>query len=97
MPDFPTQLPLALLTPIVLCATEPGDLVLDSFSGSATTGVVAITHGRRYLGSNGYRTLPEASRMRLATAGTQAGAAGSECLGEEEMTTLPFDRPRGPR
>jgi DNA modification methylase len=50
MPEFPTQLPIALLTPVVLCSTEPGDLVIDPFSGSATTGVVAVTRGRRYLG-----------------------------------------------
>jgi hypothetical protein len=30
-PDFPTQLPLALLEPIVQCASEPGDLFIDPF------------------------------------------------------------------
>ncbi len=48
--EFPTQLPLALLRPIVGCASDPGDLVLDPFSGSATTGVAAIELGRRFLG-----------------------------------------------
>ena len=37
IPDFPTQLPLALLEPIIQCASDPGDLVLDPFSGSGTT------------------------------------------------------------
>jgi DNA modification methylase len=50
IPGFPTQLPLKLLTPIILCASNPGDLVIDPFNGSGTTGVAAIKHGRRYLG-----------------------------------------------
>jgi hypothetical protein len=50
LPDFPTQLPLDLLRAVVGCASEPGDLVLDPFSGSGTTGVAAIGLGRRYVG-----------------------------------------------
>jgi site-specific DNA-methyltransferase (adenine-specific) len=46
----PTQKPEALLERIVLSSTNPGDVVLDPFSGSATTGVVAVRHGRRYIG-----------------------------------------------
>lgn len=47
---FPTQLPLALVEPIVLCASMPGDLVVDPFNGSGTTGVASVRHGRRYVG-----------------------------------------------
>ena len=50
MPDFPTQLSLALLRRIVACSSNPGDLVLDPFSGSASTGVAALWLGRRFLG-----------------------------------------------
>src|SRR5262249_52874818 len=50
LPDFPTQLPLALLNPIVGVASDPGDLVLDPFSGSATTGEAALRLGRRFVG-----------------------------------------------
>ena len=50
MPDFPTQLPLPLLRAIVGCASHPGDLVLDPFSGSGTTGVAAVESDRRYIG-----------------------------------------------
>lgn len=32
------------------CRDEPADLVLDPFTGSGTTGVVALRHGRRFLG-----------------------------------------------
>ncbi|NBW15390.1 MAG: hypothetical protein EBR82_46080 [Caulobacteraceae bacterium] len=47
---FPTQLPLALVEPIVLCASVPGDLVVDPFNGSGTTGVAAVRNGRKYIG-----------------------------------------------
>jgi DNA modification methylase len=47
---FPTQLPLDLVNPIVLCASDPGDLVIDPFNGSGTTGVSAIQSGRKYIG-----------------------------------------------
>ena len=46
----PTQKPLSLLERIVRSSSRPGDLVLDPFSGSGTTGVAAVAAGRRYLG-----------------------------------------------
>ena len=65
IPDFPTQLPLALVTPIVLCASDPGDLVVDPFSGSGTTGVAAIQNGRRYIGIERSETFAKLSELRL--------------------------------
>lgn len=46
----PTQKPLMLLERIVLSASEKGDLVLDPFCGSATTGVAALRYGRKFIG-----------------------------------------------
>jgi DNA modification methylase len=46
----PTQLPLALVRRVVLGLTRPGDLVVDPFMGSGTTGVVCIERGRRFHG-----------------------------------------------
>lgn len=46
----PTQKPLALLDRIIRAGSNPGDLVLDPFNGSGTTGVVARTEKRRYVG-----------------------------------------------
>lgn len=46
----PTQKPLSLLELIVLSSTNPDDVVLDPFAGSGTTGVAAISHGRRFIG-----------------------------------------------
>ena len=46
----PTQKPLSLLERIILASTGLGDLILDPFTGSSTTGVAAIRHGRRFIG-----------------------------------------------
>lgn len=65
LPDFPTQLPLALLEPIVRCTTDPGDLILDPFNGSGTTGVAALKNGRRYIGIEQSAQFADTARARL--------------------------------
>ena len=47
---FPTPKPERLIERILTIATNPGDLVLDSFLGSGTTAAVAHKMGRRYIG-----------------------------------------------
>jgi adenine-specific DNA-methyltransferase len=46
---FTTPKPERLLNRIITLATNPGDLVLDSFAGSGTTGAVAHKMGRRWI------------------------------------------------
>src|SRR5258706_501097 len=46
----PTQKPEALLHRVLLASTKPGDLVLDPFFGTGTTGAVAKRLGRRFIG-----------------------------------------------
>ena len=46
---FSTPKPEKLLERITYLATNPGDLVLDSFAGSGTTGAVAHKMGRRWI------------------------------------------------
>ncbi|HEY7725745.1 MAG TPA: site-specific DNA-methyltransferase [Anaeromyxobacteraceae bacterium] len=46
----PTQKPLALLERVLAASAAPGDLVLDPFAGSGTTGVVARAAGCRFIG-----------------------------------------------
>ncbi len=46
----PTQKPEALLHRVLLASTRPGELVLDPFFGTGTTGAVAKRLGRRWLG-----------------------------------------------
>ncbi len=46
----PTQKPVKLLDRIVRASTKPGDFIFDPFSGSSTTGVVALENGRMFCG-----------------------------------------------
>jgi modification methylase len=46
----PTQKPEALLARIMMASTKPGDVVLDPFFGSGTTGAVAKRLGRHFVG-----------------------------------------------
>lgn len=51
----PTQKPTELLKRIILSASQEGDLVLDPFCGSATTGVVALKYNRAFIGIENQR------------------------------------------
>ena len=46
----PTQKPEALLHRVIMAGTKPGEIVLDPFFGSGTTGAVAKKLGRHYIG-----------------------------------------------
>lgn len=43
-------MPEALIEPCILSSTRPGDTVLDPFCGTGTVGVVALRHGRNFVG-----------------------------------------------
>lgn len=45
---YPTQKPLGILRRIVAASSNPGDLVLDFFAGSGTTGAAALELGRMF-------------------------------------------------
>ncbi|MEA9429025.1 site-specific DNA-methyltransferase [Aeromonas caviae] len=47
--SFDTPKPEALLQRVIHIATKPGDIILDSFAGSGTTGAVAHKMGRRWI------------------------------------------------
>ncbi len=61
----PTQKPEALLSRILLATSNPGDLVLDPFFGTGTTGAVARRLGRRWLGIERDADYAEAARRRI--------------------------------
>ncbi|HLI67586.1 MAG TPA: site-specific DNA-methyltransferase [Caulobacteraceae bacterium] len=46
----PTQKPEALLHRVIMASTNPGDLIVDPFFGTGTTGAVAKRLGRRFVG-----------------------------------------------
>lgn len=46
----PTQKPLELLRRVILASTNKDDLILDQFTGSSTTGIMALSLGRKFIG-----------------------------------------------
>lgn len=46
----PTQKPIDLLKRIVVASTDEGDVILDPFTGSSTTGLAAYLHNRNFIG-----------------------------------------------
>ncbi|MFB0553993.1 MAG: site-specific DNA-methyltransferase [Phycisphaerae bacterium] len=62
----PCQMPENLLTRIVAVSSNPGDCVLDPFSGSGTTAAAAVQLGRNYLGVEISEKYVENANERLA-------------------------------
>jgi modification methylase len=64
----PTQKPEALLYRILLACTKPGDVVLDPFFGTGTTGAVAKRLGRHWIGIEREADYIAVAEERIATA-----------------------------
>ena len=62
----PTQKPEALLTRVILSASNPGDVVLDPFFGTGTTGAVAKRLRRDFVGLERDPAYAAAARARIA-------------------------------
>lgn len=61
----PTQKPEYLLERIILASTEAGQVVLDPFCGSGTTGVVALRYGRKFIGIDNCEEYLQITQKRL--------------------------------
>jgi modification methylase len=86
----PTQKPEALLRRVILATTKPGDLVLDPFFGTGTTGAAAKALGRRWLGierDSGYRKV---AMTRLASIQAPAAADVELAKPKREEARIPF-------
>lgn len=68
----PTQKPLGLVRWLVLSYLNPGDLVLDPFMGSGTTGVACKLTGRRFIGIEMDPNYLEVARKRIDSAFEEA-------------------------
>lgn len=64
----PTQKPVALMARIIEHFTNPGDLVLDPYMGSGTTGVACMQTGRRFIGIEIEEAYAAIARARIAAA-----------------------------
>jgi site-specific DNA-methyltransferase (adenine-specific) len=61
----PTQKPVALIARCLRATTDPGDLVLDPFAGSGSTGVAALKLGRCFVGFEQDKTYARLAARRL--------------------------------
>jgi modification methylase len=62
----PTQKPEALLHRVILASTKPGDLILDPFFGTGTTGAVARRLGRKFIGIERETEYAKIAEARIA-------------------------------
>jgi modification methylase len=69
--QHPTQKPVALATLFIRLHTQPGDLVVDPFLGSGSTGEAAIRLDRKFLGFEVDHEYAEIARRRIAEAAMQ--------------------------
>lgn len=82
-----TQKPEALLYRIITAASNPGDVVLDPFFGSGTTGAVARKLNRRWIGIEREPAYVEVARKRIAD--VQPSTADDELLTTPSKRTEP--------
>lgn len=62
----PNQIPLPIMERIVIATSKPGDLVVDPFCGTGSSGVAAKLHGRSYVGFDVSETCVAESQKRIA-------------------------------
>lgn len=87
----PTQKPEALLARVLLASTKPGDLVLDPFFGTGTTGAVAKKLGRDFVGFEREHAYADAARARIANVEPVPDAAQSMLQGKRAQPRVPFN------
>jgi DNA modification methylase len=59
-------MPEALVEPCVLAGSSSGDIVLDPFAGSGTVGVIALRHGRQFIGTELNPAYAAMARQRIS-------------------------------
>lgn len=64
--EYPNQKPVALIAPFIKAHTNPGDIVLDPFCGSGSTGHAALANGRSFVGVDNNPDAVSISKTRLS-------------------------------
>ncbi len=85
-----TQKPEALLYRVLSASTQPGDLVLDPFFGSGTTGAVAKKLGRNYIGIEREDSYIKLAKKRIAAAEVISEEALQGMVAKREEPRVPF-------
>lgn len=85
---YPTEKPVDIAQTLVEQSTEPGELVIDPFMGSGSTGVAAVTLGRHFAGTDICDEARYVSRSRL----TEAGAVEVRTRPDDPQGRLTFGK-----
>lgn len=86
----PTQKPEALLFRILNATTKPGDIVLDPFFGTGTTGAVARKLGRHFIGIEREQSYINAALQRIASIRPGVFEALQSVTPKRKETRIPF-------
>ena len=86
----PTQKPESLLYRVLLACTNPGDVVLDPFFGTGTTGAVARRLGRRWIGIEREKRYVKVARERIASTLPLDESAMKTVASKRSQPRVPF-------
>jgi modification methylase len=86
----PTQKPEALLNRVLVSTTKPGDLVLDPFFGTGTTGAAAKRLGRDFIGIEREAGYIDAAEARIASVEPLPHDAIAEAPAKRSEPRVPF-------
>ena len=86
----PTQKPEALLARVILSSSRPGDLVLDPFSGTGTTGAAAKRLGRQFIGIERDSAYAAAAEARISQVEPLEAATLAPFMTAREAPRVPF-------
>lgn len=86
----PTQKPESLLHRVILASTNPGDVILDPFFGTGTTGAVAKRLGRCFIGLEREETYASVARRRIAETPMPGDTTLLETPSKRREPRIPF-------
>ena len=86
----PTQKPEAMLHRVILAASNPGDVILDPFFGTGTTGAVAKRLGRDFIGIEREAQYAEVAKKRISKIRTDADTSLLETPSKRKLPRIPF-------
>ena len=85
-----TQKPEALLYRVLTASTQPGDIILDPFFGSGTTGAVAKKLGRNFIGIEREDSYIKLAKKRIAAAEQISEESLQGMVAKREELRVPF-------
>jgi len=86
----PTQKPLSLLYRVIMSSTKPGDVILDPFFGSGTTGAAAKLLGRHFIGIEREKAYATHAERRIAQTMEAPDTDSLTTLSKREEPRIPF-------